>query len=289
MEPITDWARLWRQIVVARRTRWSDSGGPGASDTWAKRAPEFNAHVRRRWQEASTISTVLLAQVDERATVLDVGAGTGRWAIPLARRAATVTALEPSPAMREGLRRNLAEQQISNVTVLAGRWPEAEVEPHDVVLCAHAMYGAEDLVAFVERLVDAARRRCTLLLRAPSRDSLMAQAAQIVWGHPHFAPDFTVAYNVLLDMGLHPDVTMEQGTRWRADASESLEEALADVKDRLAVPAADDRYDADLDDLLRRRLVPAQGRLSWPGTLRSALVTWSTAEQPLPAVAAAPG
>jgi SAM-dependent methyltransferase len=42
--------------------------------------------------------------------ILDVGAGTGRIAIPLARRGIQVTCVEPSPAMRREFRRKLREE-----------------------------------------------------------------------------------------------------------------------------------------------------------------------------------
>jgi len=41
--------------------------------------------------------------------VLDVGAGTGRIAVPLARRGAKLVCVEPSPAMRQEFKRKLAQ------------------------------------------------------------------------------------------------------------------------------------------------------------------------------------
>jgi SAM-dependent methyltransferase len=47
--------------------------------------------------------------------ILDVGAGTGRIAIPLARRGIKVTCVEPSPAMRGEFRRKLLEEADAHV------------------------------------------------------------------------------------------------------------------------------------------------------------------------------
>jgi SAM-dependent methyltransferase len=54
--------------------------------------------------------------------VLDVGAGTGRIAIPLAERGVRVVCVEPSPAMREQLRLKLTERPEldERVSVVAG-------------------------------------------------------------------------------------------------------------------------------------------------------------------------
>jgi ubiquinone/menaquinone biosynthesis C-methylase UbiE len=67
----------------------------------------------------------LLQQVRERfdlagKTVLDVGAGGGQSAIPLARSAGQVIGVEPEAAMRSVATRMAAEQGVQNVTFLEG-------------------------------------------------------------------------------------------------------------------------------------------------------------------------
>lgn len=54
--------------------------------------------------------------------VLDIGAGTGRIALPLARRGVKVCCVEPSPAMRQEFERKLDQQPIvsANIELVAG-------------------------------------------------------------------------------------------------------------------------------------------------------------------------
>jgi len=54
--------------------------------------------------------------------ILDVGAGTGRIAIPLAERGISLVCVEPSPAMRDQLRRKLARRPglAGRITILPG-------------------------------------------------------------------------------------------------------------------------------------------------------------------------
>jgi SAM-dependent methyltransferase len=54
--------------------------------------------------------------------ILDVGAGTGRIAVPLARRGIRVTCVEPSPAMREEFEKKLQAQPSlrERITLIAG-------------------------------------------------------------------------------------------------------------------------------------------------------------------------
>jgi SAM-dependent methyltransferase len=242
-------------------------------DAWRERAREFDARIRCRWSQPDSTRDWILSQVDANTTALDIGAGTGRWAMLLARNVRRVTAVEPSPAMIEVMAENLAEARIPNVEVIQGHWPKVQVGPHDVSLCAHGMYSSPDLPAFVLAMLRVTRRTCYLVLRAPTADSLMAEIARRIWGQPHDSPDFTVAYNVLLDMGIHANVLMEDSGLWEPETSASLEEALSDVKRRFGLRDSV-KHDAYLRDVLGRRLVLDHGRYVWPREMRSALVYW---------------
>ena len=57
-------------------------------------------------------------EIDPARSVLDIGAGPGTLALPWARRARQVTAVEPSLAMVKRLERHIAEGGISNIRIL---------------------------------------------------------------------------------------------------------------------------------------------------------------------------
>jgi SAM-dependent methyltransferase len=91
---------------------------------------------------------------------LDIGAGGGRYALPIARRARGVVAIDPSPRMRETLRAAATEFGIDNVTVVDGRWPMGEGAPTgDGALMAHVGYDIEHIGPFLDAAESAARRQ----------------------------------------------------------------------------------------------------------------------------------
>ncbi|MGD1994561.1 MAG: class I SAM-dependent methyltransferase [Anaerolineae bacterium] len=70
---------------------------------------EASAHLYDLFDSKENVD--FFAHYAERAgEILDIGAGTGRIAVPLARRGAIVTCVEPSPAMRAEFERKLAEE-----------------------------------------------------------------------------------------------------------------------------------------------------------------------------------
>lgn len=60
--------------------------------------------------------------ISERSTVVDLGAGTGRFAFKAAEVFAHVVAVDVSPAMTEVLRRRVAEHNYGNVEVVQTGW-----------------------------------------------------------------------------------------------------------------------------------------------------------------------
>lgn len=100
-------------------------------------------------------------------TALDVGAGFGALALPLARRLERVTALEPAPAMARALRAAVAREGLGNVTVIEAPWGAVPPGPHDLVVCAHVSELMRPGAAFLAEVGQVARRRVLLVRGAP--------------------------------------------------------------------------------------------------------------------------
>jgi molybdenum cofactor cytidylyltransferase len=139
--------------------------------------PDFYAPVRSifradpdRADDPVVDHLVALARPDE--VWLDIGAGAGRYALPLARRVREVIAVDPSPGMLAALREGAAEAGITNVRTVEGRWPPDEAlraalgpDPiADVALIAHVGYDVESIGPFVDAMECSARRLCVAVM-----------------------------------------------------------------------------------------------------------------------------
>lgn len=265
---VTDWVALWRDLVE----RAAASRNPAGEDPWAGRAADFHHRVRRRWNRRDSSRDFVLSRMSPDATLLDIGAGPGAWAMLLAQHIAQVTAVDCSPTMLDYLRENLLAAAVANVTVVEGAWPDVDVPVHDFSLCAHAVYGVPDLPGFVERMMAVTRRTCFLVLRAPLAGGITAEAARHLWGYPLDSPNFVVAYNVLLQLGLLPNVLVEDRL-WAARISTDLDEALGWTKRHFGLTGTSE-HDQYLGGLLERRLERVDEGYRWPPDMRSALVYW---------------
>jgi SAM-dependent methyltransferase len=155
----TDWAALWRELVLGPNGDGCREGARRDSeDVWRRKSRSLDAHAKRKAAGPDPLRDFVLSRVQGESSVPDIGAGTGKWVLPLAPRVRQITALDSSPSMLAVLRENLGAEGVGNVRLIHGSWPEIEVEPHDITICSHAVYGVPELVPFIRRMVEVTRR-----------------------------------------------------------------------------------------------------------------------------------
>jgi len=161
-DALRDWsARVRANREQAERVR---EDGPPA-DFYGPVASAFQADPRRTGEPALD---VLRALARPGETWLDIGAGGGRYALPLALVAGRVIAVEPSEGMRGVLRAGLEQHGIANVEIVPSRWPMEAPPAGDVALIAHLGYDVEEIGPFLDAMEAAARRLCVAVLATPS-------------------------------------------------------------------------------------------------------------------------
>ncbi len=150
--------------------------------------PDFYASTARRFRPGARASLelpLLEAYARPGDTWLDIGAGGGRFAIPLSRQVARVVAVEPSEAMRGTLASAAAEGGLTNIEVHDVHWPDPgwAVEA-DVSLAAHSMYDIREIVPFLDAMERHTRRRCIAVLADQPRGAHLASLFEAVHGEP---------------------------------------------------------------------------------------------------------
>jgi len=203
-----DWAEHWRTLAAGRRNAEPEA------DPWASRAGRFARSIRH---QADYFLPFLEPWLKPSKTLLDVGAGVGRHAVPLASRLDWVTAVEPSEAMRALM------PGADNLTVIGSDWLDAEPTPADLVICVHVLQSVPDAGPFLEKLTASARERVFIVLRDapfghPAKRMPGAERAREPW--------LRDCLLLLRQLGVAPDLTM-----FRYPVSfhyASVEEALRD-------------------------------------------------------------
>jgi hypothetical protein len=81
----------------------------------------------------------------------------------------------------------------------------------------------------------------------------------------------------LLQMGIFPNVLMEEPASWEPWMHNSLDEAFVEIKQRFRLGDKTE-HDEFLLDLLKRRLTLQEGKYVWPQGMRTALIFWRVSD-----------
>jgi SAM-dependent methyltransferase len=215
------WRRLW--LEAKERSPVNRRKGPGAQpeiEQWNLRAPSFAAHSDSEGSRARRRGILSWLKKEgalrPEASVLDIGAGPGSFALPLSRASASVVALEPAEAMASILERKIEERGIENIRVIRSTWEETD-------LAAESWIGAFDLVfasmspgvshpAMLEKMNSASRAFCYLSGWSGGRWGKWGRAQCELWPLifreelGDYPSDIFYAFGLLYALGYRPEL-----------------------------------------------------------------------------------
>ena len=213
------------------------------------------------------------------AKILDIGSGPGAFAVPAAKRAAHVTAIEPAPGMRTLLTRWYQTDHVTNITCIPKRWedvtvPELDV-PYDLVLASFSL-GMPDIRAALLKMhaVCSGTVVCYWQAAGGAWEKLLTALTPELFG-----TEYTPAAKspLLLEILAEEQIpaTLEVSIRESRQTFSSLDNAVDTVAERLGAgkPEQRDRIAAYLQTVLTEEdgqwhlpgITPPIGRLSWRG------------------------
>lgn len=265
----------WHEIIDARAQQMDTAYarlGRTSADFWERRAHGFHRSTK------DTVSNDpfylrLCDNVNSHTSLLDVGAGTGRFSLALAPQVDQIIAVEPSTAMLDFLRQDAATKDVHNISYVQSTWQEAPDDLRaDVVICSHVVYPIRDIELFLSKLHKASLQVCYLYARASHIDSLTAD----LWRHFHhdercLPPGYIHVLDVLYEMGIYANVevvSLPPSLRYS-----SLDIAVTEMAEQLILPG-DEKTRVELRSLLEEWLVESGGMLVPPLQKMLCAIIW---------------
>lgn len=267
----TRWSRLVRDRL-AETERLAPGKGAVGPQFWDTRARRF-ARAMSTPAERDPLFARLRRATGPRSTVLDVGAGPGRFTLALAPRVEQVVAVDSSPVMVDILTKRAKRMKLGNVNAVVGTWPEVEVAPASVSICSYVLPLIADAKRFLQKLDASTTDRAFVYVNGASLDML----TDPLWRHFHGrsrrpGPTYLDAMAVLRELGAKPEVEMVE-LRTRARHA-NLTAAVKAYSEQLLLPDTAPMR-RELRHLLASWLVEEGGKLRPP--LRStpaAIISW---------------
>lgn len=262
----------------AAEQRAGTDRGPRLDDAvdlavWRELAPGFDG-PNTQTKRAPDLLGRVMELVPPGASILDIGAGTGNYALPLAQQGCDVTALDHSPDMLAVLQRKLEREGVAGVTPQPGRWEDAQIAPHDYVLAANCLYRTADLQLALERFSALARKRALIIFSIGTPYMLLNTLNQSLERGPFSIgarPDHVVWG--LQALGVLPWV--EPFNVQRKLQYADLAAAVQELGRTLGL-SADEK--ARAVDILPSLLQPVANGWEYPYTLTIPLIHWDTAD-----------
>lgn len=255
---------------------------PDGQDFYAKVSSIFRDDPERT---GDAVLDALKAHAQAGDTWLDIGAGAGRYALPLARAVSRVIAVDPSASMLDALREGMAEHGIANLDVVNARWPQAIEDgsvpsgslPVDVSLIAHVGYDVESIWPFLEAMEHATRRQCLAVLMERSPAMLAEPFWPPLHGEHRIAlPALPALVDLLAAHGRTAELTMLESSRRSWGSREEIETYVRRQTWVRPGSAKDRRMQELIDEWLVRN-PDGTYELSVVEPLRVGLVAWSPA------------
>jgi FkbM family methyltransferase len=269
MEGIINWNELWK--VMRSSSPWKRSLDEPAGSFWDGRAKQFNDSMMQNRERA--LKQIAKIELSPEYTVLDVGAGTGRLAIPIAKQVKSMTAIDPSRGMLECLQKNMEKEGTTNIACINKRWEDIELgvdlEPHDVVIASHSL-AMLDMQEALTKMDAAAKKSVHLFTFAGSW--MDGGLCEEIYGEkrPSWS-DYIHLCNILHDMEIYANVEI-----WDSEFEQryaSLDEAVIKLKETYDLPSEKDEI---LRGHLSGTLIEDDGTLCLKRKSKSAMIWWRT-------------
>ena len=208
-------------------------------------------------------------------TLVDIGGGAGRLALPLSLSREAVTVVDSSKSMLLELQDSCEEAKIENVSSVFGLWEDAVIDIHEGALCSHVTYGIENIGKFLENVNQYASQRVVIIAFMKSPQAHL----ESLWREVHeeervHLPGVPELMDVLWQLGIAPELNIIEHLGPHIYGSEK--DAISDLRRRLYVNQGT-RKDEILTRVLKSDLKPTEQGMELANSdgRISCLISWN--------------
>lgn len=194
------WSKEWQKLIMksSNRKGWSLFFKENFVK-WYDLQLEYNSYP-------GVLLDRVQSRLDNSSTVLDVGAGTGAFTIPIAREIREVTVVEPSNEMLMRLCSKVDD--LTNIHLINKRWEDVNINDigmYDMVIAANSLYRIADIAEALKKMLSAAKKYLYIIMECRSNfcKKIWHQFKKEEYNTP---PSFIHLYNILYELGVFANV-----------------------------------------------------------------------------------
>lgn len=194
-----DWSQLHQQ--ARNQKAWQSKG----KSDWDKKAPSFSQKTKDSVYARRVVEQI---PVSSATSILDIGAGSGALAIPLAHKARHLTAIDYSQGMIDQLQAEAKAQSLHNIECHTCAWEDdwqaRGIEPHDICIASRSI-GVQDLARALKKINNFAQQQVFITDRI-NPTPFDKEAFKAIKRPFQAGPDYIFSLNMLYSFGIHPEM-----------------------------------------------------------------------------------
>lgn len=205
-----DWNQTWKSQIGL----WHDAAGKSCEGLWAdEKSARVYSEKHGRHKANRVNQTLDYLDLTPDTTVLDIGAGPGNMALPMAKLAGSVTTVEPSRGMNAVMELDMAATGITNIIQVEKKWedvnPDKDIHgPYNIVLASMSL-GMADIRASIDKMNRVCSGRVVIFWHAgtPEWEKMPKALWPTLFGKNYYGgPKSDVLFQVLYHMGIYPEI-----------------------------------------------------------------------------------
>jgi len=138
---------------------------------WDEKKVDWYDRALEESDFSEKILTIIKPLLKSSKSIIDIGAGCGPLAIPLAESGFQITALEPSPAMINKIRQKASSKNLNSVKFIESKLEDSNPGRHDAVVVANVMKLFMNLESFLETLKKISPKITILIIGADTKNN----------------------------------------------------------------------------------------------------------------------
>ena len=234
-------------------------------------ADNLNRSISKTDPRTTPLYREIITHLRDDGTVIDIGAGVGRFAIPLAQEGFSVTAVEPNKEMLKHLLGSIGQNGLtSRINVIQSSWPVDKDLQADVTFASFVIQFSRDPENFIHSMEKCTNKRCILSIHVDQPLGFLKDIWQV------FRPSepvpamltFSDLYPMLLNMGIIANVMIIEEKRMSGPLMEPAK-IIPLLSDLLCIRDKP----ADMQRL-KEILEGMRSQIREPPSMRTAIVSW---------------
>lgn len=171
---------------------------------WEKLAPDYSQQFNL-YRDVPGLKEKISSIIGKGSYLLDLGCGSGNFALPFSKQCREILALDFSPAMLEVLSREMKKQDIRNIRTVCSKWEDfSQPCETDFVLAVNSLYWVCYMREALKKIVLYGRKGF-IIVRTLLKPLLYRIYDDLNLDY-HRNNDYMLMPLMLWDMGIHADV-----------------------------------------------------------------------------------